>query len=142
MKVKLKKKMDKIETIRVLILQRIEYHTNALDGLRRKLKQLDEVDSMLPDLADNSINLSDPKSGQPYSGKSLTDALKSVLLHCGASPRTLMELRVMLTRGGYPLPTKGNFSASINATLHRLSTQGLVTIAEDDDGRKTFVRKI
>jgi hypothetical protein len=81
MKAKLKKKMDKIETIRALILQRIEYHTKALDGLRLKLKKLDEVDSMLPDLADNSVNLSDPKPGHPYSGKSLTDALKAVLIH-------------------------------------------------------------
>jgi hypothetical protein len=143
MKAKIKKKMDKIETIRTLILQRIEYHSNALDGLRLKLKRLDEVDAMLPDLAGvDGVNLADPMPGRPYASLNLTDAVKLALVHTAVSPKTLRELRDVLTRGGYPVPTKGSFSASLNATLHRLQTQDLITIAEDDDGRKTFVRKI
>lgn len=142
MKTKVKKKVDKIDTIKALLLQRIEYHSNALDGLRRQLKQVEGVEIMLPDLADGSINLAEPKAGKPYAHLSLTEAAKLVLIHGAASPKTLRELREALARGGYAIPTKGNFSASLNATLHRLSTQDLITIAEDDEGRKTFARKI
>jgi hypothetical protein len=135
------KKMDKIDTIKSLLLKRIEYHSNALDELRRKLKQAEAVEAMLPDLGDNSINLADSKPGKPYFNLSLTEAVKLALIHGGASPRTLRDLRDILTRGGYQVP-KSHFSESLNATLHRLVTQGLVTVGEDLDERKTFVRKI
>lgn len=141
MSAKIIKKMDKIDTIKSLLLQRIEYHVNALDELRRKLAQAESVESMLPDLADNSVNLADKKPGKPYSGLSLTEAVKLALVHSAAAPVTLRELREMLVRGGSPVP-KGNFSAALNATLHALAKQGLVTVGEDTDGRKTFVRKI
>jgi hypothetical protein len=135
------KKVDKIDTIKSLLLKRIEYHSGILDDLRRRLNQAEAVEAMLPDLGDNSINLSEPKPHKPYSGLGLTEALKLALVHAAASPKTLRELRDMLTWGGYPVP-KSHFSETLNATLHRLVTQGLVTVSEDADGRKTFVRKI
>jgi hypothetical protein len=145
--------MDKIDTIKTLILQRIEYHTNKLDELRAKLKRAEEVEAMLPDLVPLSAsvgpcNLSDDpdppvKPGKPYSRLSLTEAVKLALVHGAASPKTLRELREMLGRGGYPVSSvSSSFSAALNATLHRLETQGLITIGEDDDERKTFARKI
>jgi hypothetical protein len=138
-----RKKVDKIDTIKSLLLKRIEYHSNALEELRRRLKQAEAVEAMLPDLADadDVVGLTDPPPGKPYSNQGLTDAVKLALIHAGATPKTLRELRDMLTRGGYLAP-KSHFSESLNATLHRLVTQGLVTVGEDTDGRKTFVRKI
>jgi hypothetical protein len=138
---KKKKKVDKLDTIRALLLKRVEYHSKQLEELRRKLKQLDEVDAMLPDLGDIGVNLSEAKPGWPYGHLSLTDAVKAALIHAAESPKTLRELRETLVARGFQAP-KSHFSESLNATLHRLAKQGWVTVGEDNDGRKTFVKKI
>ena len=140
--------MDKIDTIKTLILQRIEYHTNKLDELRAKLKRTTSRHCRTNAASVGPCNLSDDpdppvKPGKPYSRLSLTEAVKLALVHGAASPKTLRELREMLGRGGYPVSSvSSSFSAALNATLHRLETQGLITIGEDDDERKTFARKI
>lgn len=138
-----RKKVDKIDTIKAMLLKRAEHYAKALDEVRRKLKQIDDVEAMLPELAaeGDTANLADEQSGKPYAHLSLTEAVKLALIHA-ATPVTLGQLRDILTRGGFTHEPKATFSASVNATLHRLSQQGLVTIAEDDEERKTFARKL
>jgi hypothetical protein len=134
------KKMDKIDSIKALLLKRFEYHARALEDVKAKLKRIEEVEGMLlelGDIPDDVCYLGDPDPQRPYMGMGLTAAVHEVLKHAVGTPRTLKELREMLVRGGFD-PPKENFSESLNATLHRLATKGLVTVAKDGEDRKTF----
>jgi hypothetical protein len=153
MKAKLKTRVDKIDTIKALLLERLEHYEKQLADIRAQLKRVEEVEAMLPslggvdvpgcDLTDDGQRKPKPgKPGKPYSDLSLTEALKLALVHAGPIPKTLRELRTMLANGGYVIPETKQFSTKLNATLYRLETQGLVITSEDIEGRKTFMRKI
>jgi hypothetical protein len=149
MKTKLKKKVDKIDTIKSLLLDRIEHYEKYLAKLRAKLKHVEDVEAMLPALTPFDVpgvdlskdEVTPRKPGKPYEGLTLTEAIKLALVHAGPIPKTLRELRNMLAHGGYTIPETKQFSTKLNATLYRLETQGLVTTSEDTEGRKIFMRK-
>jgi hypothetical protein len=143
-------KVDKIETIKSLLLARIEHYERQLADLRGKLKRVEDVEAMLPslvpiDAVGVDLSSDEPKKalpGKPYSNLSLTESIKLALVHAGPTPKTLRELRNMLAHGGYEIPETGRFSSALNATLYRLESQGLITSSEDMEGRKTFMRRI
>lgn len=147
---KLKEKVDKIDTIKTLLLKRAEHFESQLAKIREQIKRVEEVEAMLPSLGGIELDLPSPASvfggvkpspGKPYAGLSLTEAVKLALIHSAVSPVTLKQLREHLEQGGYPVP-KSLFSEKLNATLYRLIGQGLVTSSEDAEGRKIFMRKI
>ena len=134
---------DRIDAVKALLLEKIEFHQAALEKLRLKLKQVEEVENTLGQLADGisieGISLMDRDPKQPYTEMGLTEAVKDALKQT-ALPKTLRQIRKLLLRGGFKQPP-AHFSEKVNATLHRLTQQGLVEVAKDKQERNTFQLK-